>query len=438
MLPSSPAPSEHLVLTVLVAVAVIAVAARAGAALLERGGQPGVIGELAAGIVLGPTVLGLLPGNLDHVLFPDAVRPALNLVAQLGLVIFLFLIGLELDLSAARRRGWTVTAVSAASFGLPFALGILAAIPLYGVYGERAPAAAGLLPFALFIGTALSVTAVPVLARLLAYAGLLGTRLGMLALTCATLQDIAAWGMLAIALALATGSGVWDGATAVAFGLLLAVVMLAVVRPVLARLLKRFATPSSASPAVLVIAVAGTAVSAALSAAVGLHFVFGAFLFGVAFPRDVVLRRHVTESLSPLIYSVFLPVFFFLPGLQVNLRQLDAHDLGTLALILAMACAGKLVGTAVSARAVGMPWREAGALGALMNTRGLVELIVLNVGLAAGILEPRLYAVLVIVAITTTLMAGPLLRLLLDSRRAAAVSERDHLPSTPSQATQGA
>lgn len=421
----------------LVAIAVIVVAARIGAALLERAGQPGVIGELAAGIVLGPTVLGLLPGNLDHVIFGDDVRPVLNAIAQLGLIIFLFLIGLRLDLSAVRLRRRAATVISAASFGLPFALGILAAIPLYGVYGEIAPAHAGLFPFALFLGTALSVTAVPVLARLLAHAGLLETELGTLAMTCATLEDVAAWGMLAIALGVATGSGAAGGAMAIGLGLLLAVTMLAVVRPLLKRLAGRLGTPSLTSPTVLVFAVAGAVASAALSAAIGLHFVFGAFLFGVAFPRDAVLRTPLTERLSPLTLGVLLPVFFFLPGLQVNLRELDVRDLGTLAVIFAIACAGKLVGAAASARAIGLPWREAGALGALLNTRGLVELIVLNVGLAAGILEPRLYAVLVIMAIATTLMAGPLVRRLLQRPGAAQIPALERRSSSD-QATQGA
>jgi Kef-type K+ transport system membrane component KefB len=423
------------VLAVLVALAAIIVAARIGGALMERSGQPAVIGELAAGIVLGPTLIGLLPGSLDQVVFADSARPALSVLAQLGVIIFLFLVGLELDLGVARRRRRAATAISAASFGLPFALGVLAAIQLYGTYGEHAPGHPGLLPFALFIGTALSVTAVPVLARLLTHARLLKTELGTLALTCAAIQDIAAWGMLAVALGVARGSGASDGAVAIGWGLLLAGAMLTVVRPVLARAIGHFG-PSFASPTVLVIAVAGTATSAALSAAIGLHVVFGGFLFGLAFPRDEALRARLMERLSPLTYGVLLPVFFFLPGLQVNLRELGARDLGAAAVIVVIACAGKLIGTAVSARAIGMPWREAGAMGALMNTRGLVELIVLNVGLAAGILEPGLYAVLVIMAIVTTLMAGPLLRLFQRQPGPAATAALDHRPSD--HATQGA
>jgi Kef-type K+ transport system membrane component KefB len=400
------------VLTILVAVAVITIVARIGGALLERVGQPSVIGELGAGIVFGPTVLGLFPGDLDHVIFDDAARPALNAIAQLGLVIFIFLIGLELDMSAVRRRRRAATAIAASSFGLPFALGVLAAIPLYAVYGQGAPAQPAFLPFALFLGIALSVTAVPVLARLLAHAGLLETELGTLALTCATLQDAAAWGVLAVALGLATGSGIGGGAVAIGWALLLVVVMIAVVRPILARVVQRLALPSVSSPTLLVTAVAGTAMSAALSGAAGLHFVLGAFLFGVAFPRSGVLRAQLMERLSPITHAVLLPVFFFLPGLQVNLRELDGRDLGTLALICAIACVGKLVGTAAAARPLGMSWRETGMLGVLMNTRGLVELIVLNIGLAAGVIETRLYAVMVIMAIATTLMAGPLMRLL--------------------------
>jgi Kef-type K+ transport system membrane component KefB len=412
MLPPAAPTSEHLVLTILVAVAVVAVVARLGGALLERVGQPSVIGELGAGIVLGPTVLGLFPGNLDHVIFADTARPALNAIAQLGLVIFVFLIGLELDMSAVRRRRRAATAIAASSFGLPFALGVLAAIPLYAVYGQGAPAQPAFLAFALFLGTALSVTAVPVLARLLTHTRLRETELGALALTCATLQDAAAWGVLAVALGVATGSGIGGGVVAIGWGVLLVVVMIGVVRPILAHAVQRRAMPSVASPTLLVIAVAGTAMSAALSGAAGLHFVLGAFLFGVAFPRNRVLRARLMEQLSPMTHAVLLPVFFFLPGLQVNLRDLDGRDLGTLAMICAIACVGKFVGTAAAARPLGMSWRETGMLGVLMNTRGMVELIVLNVGLAAGVIAPRLYAVLVIMAIATTLMAGPLMRLL--------------------------
>ncbi|MEA2194572.1 MAG: hypothetical protein QOG42_1006 [Solirubrobacteraceae bacterium] len=408
--------SDAVAAQVLLAVVVIVLAARVAGALLERLGQPAVIGELIAGIALGPTLLGALPGHLPELLFPHDVRPLLSAIGNLGLVLFMFLLGLELDASRLRRRPRAAATIALSSVAVPFGLGILLALALHPATASTGHHAGAFLPLALFVGTAVSVTAFPVLARILVDTGLQRTELGGLALTCAAMQDALAWVLLGIALAVAGATGLGDLARIPLEMLAFLAVVWLVVRPLLGRFAAQRARPAGASPALLTIAIAGAALSAYVTGAIGLHFVLGAFVFGAAFPRGHGLRADLDAKLTPLTTAALLPIFFAVPGLGVNLRAIEPDGLLALSLIFAVACAGKLVGATAAARAVGIRWREAVALGTLMNTRGLMELIVLNIGLAAGILDTRLYGLFVVMAVATTLMTAPLLRALYRDR----------------------
>ena len=393
------------------ALAVILVVARASGAIARRVGQPAVVGEIVAGLALGPSLLGLLPGDLPHVLFPAAVHPVLGAIAQLGLVLFMFLVGLEADPSLVRGQARVALSVSLGSIALPFALGVPLALVLHSRHGTGA--AAHLLPFVLFIGASLSITAFPVLARILTERRMDRTPLGTLALATAALDDVIAWSMLAVVVAIVlTGSALGAlgvAAGAVAFSLVLALG----VRPLAARLAGRLAArppgrdaPLSAGAFALVLV--GVLAAAWTTDAIGVHLVFGAFAFGVFFPADPALREAVAQRVEA-VTVLLLPVFFVVTGLDVDLSTVSAGGLGELALILLVAVGGKVGGAFVAARLHGVDGRRSLALGLLANTRGLTELVILGVGRQLGVLDGELFGLLVVMALVTTAMAGPLL-----------------------------
>jgi Kef-type K+ transport system membrane component KefB len=416
---------------VLLAIAVIVAVARVLAWAFGRLRQPPVVGELLAGLLLGPTVLGALPGDLTGALFPEEIRRLLDVVGNLGLVLFMFLIGLELDLDMLRRRSRSALTISLASVGVPFILGLLLAFVLYPAHRRVGGHDVAFAGFALFIGTALSVTAFPVLARILADAGLRGTGLGTLVLACAAIEDVIAWALLTLALAVATAQGLWEVPRIVGGSVVFAATAIVLGRPLLAHVLARGGSREIGDHVLIGLAVCGTACSAWITGAIGVHVVLGAVIFGIAFPRQAVLRARLHSAVEPLTVSVLLPVFFALPGLGLDLgHSMPAHA-SELVLILAVACAGKLAGAAGAARAVGIPWREATAIGVLINTRGLMELVVLNVGHAAGIIDDQLYGLFVVMAVTTTLAAGPVLRTLYRADEVRGVARRREQPARP-------
>jgi Kef-type K+ transport system membrane component KefB len=395
---------EELAVAVLLALVVIVVCARVVGSLFARLRQPPVIGELLTGILLGPTVLGLVAEDATSTLFAADVTPFLGLIGNLGLVVFMFLVGLELDLGVLRERRRTAARITVASVGLPFALGIGLALWLHG--GRES---VDLLPFALFIGTAVSVTAFPVLARIISDSGLRRTELGMLVLACAAFEDVIAWTLLACALAAAAADGIWDLPGTFGGTLAFAIVAVTVGRPLLRRMVERRVNRGAG---LVALAVCGAAASACLTSVIGTHLVFGAFIFGVAFPRGRAVRLALERDLAPLATSVLLPVFFVLPGLKLDLWAGGVSGIWQLAVIVLVACAGKLVGAGGAALRAGLPWRDATAIGVLINTRGLMEIVVLNVGLSAAVIDLHLYGLFVVMAIVTTLMAGPVLRVL--------------------------
>ena len=412
-------------------VAVIIVAARLMGRLFQRLRQPAVVGEILAGILLGPTLLGLFPGDLHLVLFPTEVRPFLAVIAQLGLVLFMFIVGLEVDLSLIRDRRRVASTVSITSIALPFGLGALLATTLHDDHDMVNGVGVPFLAFALFIGVAMSITAFPVLARILTERGMHRTPTGVLALACAAIDDVVAWSLLAVVVAVTvggspTGIGLILGLTAA-----YALVMFLVVRPLLARLVDRFRSAGRLTPDMLAIVLVGTLASAYITELIGVHAIFGAFVFGALMPRtEVRLTREVLERLEQVSTLLLLPVFFVVAGLQVDVGGIGAGGLVELVLILLVAVGGKFVGAFVAARLQRVPQRQAIALGLLMNTRGLTEIVILQVGAQLGVLDPQLFTLMVIMALVTTIMSEPLLRIFYPDRvvqRDIAAAERAEL-----------
>lgn len=395
-----------ILLHLLVVFALILAVARLAGWLAEWVGQPAVVGEICAGILLGPTLFG---GELTRLLFPAEVRPSLRILADAGVVIFMFLVGMELNEKLLRGQGKAVARVGLGSMVVPFVLGAALALYLVGKHPG-----ADHLAFALFMGTAMSVTAFPVLARILGDRGLMETRIGALALACAAVGDVLAWTLLAVVAAMAGGAvALWQVLFVVPFAALL----LFVVRPALTRLGERWnrGRPTVTrwrGARVLAVVAAGLALSAGATEWMGLHLVFGAFLFGVAMPRRNWDSMH--DWALPWVRraaSLLLPVFFAVAGLAVDLSQVGGSVLGELGLVLLVAIGGKGLGAYAGARLSGIPARSSATLAILLNTRGLTELIALSVGLQLGLLDTALYSVMVVMALVTTAMTGVVLPL---------------------------
>ncbi len=389
--------------SLLLALAVIVASAQLCGRLARLLGQPAVIGEITGGVLLGPTLAG---GVVTGAVVPAGVRPTLGVLADVGVCVFMFLIGLHLDRRLLRGQGRIATTVSLSAIVLPFGLGVLLALHLFDGHptGSR-------LAFVLFLGTAMSITAFPVLARILTDRGLIDTPIGGLALACAAIDDVIAWCLLAVVAAVAGGGGdPWRVLLVVPF----VVVMLKVVRPLLARLAARYDVRGpGASVAVLVVLAAALFLSAQATAWMGLHLIFGAFLLGAVMPSEgaAALRGRVLPRVERVNAVVLLPVFFVVAGIKVDLSSVDVGALGELALILLVAIGGKGIGAFVGARVTGVRNRHSAVLAILINTRGLTELIVLTVGLQLGVLDRALYSLMVVMALVTTAMSGVLLPL---------------------------
>lgn len=402
--------------------ALILVLAHAAGALFARLRQPPVIGEIIVGILLGPTLLGALPGDPSAALFGPEVRGALQVVGQVALALFMFTVGWSLDTSALRRHERTAAAISLSSALVPFALGIAIAVPLHRAHGVVGGEAVDFLPFALFIGASMSITAFPVLARILVDRGMARGRLGALVLTAAAVDDVLGWTLVVLVLAVLASAGAWEWARVVIELALFVLTLLVVVRPALAWALGRrrgmIGADRGATTALLV---AGTLACAGVTELIGVHFVIGAFAFGLVVPRKLPGAAALDGARGPIVAvaALLLPAYFVLPGLNVDVTSLTAGDAGELAAIFALACLGKIGGAAAAARARHVGWHDSLAIGALMNTRGLIELVVLTIGFEQGVLDRRLFTVMVLMAIATTLLTGPLLSLIQRAARAA-------------------
>jgi Kef-type K+ transport system membrane component KefB len=373
--------------------------------LLRFLGQPPVIGEVIAGIVLGPSVLGRLFPEAAEFLLPASVAPFLSVIAQLGVVMYMFLIGLELNLDSLKDRTQATVTIAHAGIVIPFILGAALALLLYP---RLSTSDVAFTSFALFLGVAMAITAFPVLARILTDRRMQKTPLGVTALACAALDDATAWCLLAFVVGIA-------GATAnVALvvigwtGLYIAFMFL-IARPILARLLTARSLTRGTSALIFV----ALLLSALATEFIGVHAIFGAFLLGAVIPHDSAVAREFTHKLEDLVTVLLLPAFFALTGLRTQFGLVSSLDEWLICLlIIGVATAGKFAGVCLSARITGLGWRASSALGILMNTRGLMELVVLNIGLDLKVISPALFAMMVLMALATTIMTTPLLQLL--------------------------
>lgn len=386
---------------------------------LRRVGQPPVIGEMIAGLMLGPIVFGAFAPQWHAQLFAPASLGALNGLAQIGLVVFMFIVGAELRLpGGARERLVAAGRVGVLSVVLPMALG-LAISPL--LHPRFAPAGVEFWPFALFIAVSMAITAFPVMARILKERGMTHTPVGQLSLTSAALADVLAWVMLALVVALVSAGSGWGRFWLTLVGLVVLCAAAAfVVRPLLARLLARHAPDGRPGGMVLALLVILLFAFAALTQWLDLHAVFGAFLFGACLPRDDRLLASLVERLEHVAIIVLMPVFFALAGLNTTSDAFAGAGATALAAILVAAIVGKIVGGAAGARWSGMDWRASVAVGSLMNARGLMELIVMKIGLDIGVIGKEMFTMLLVMALLTTLMTTPMLTLFGRSRRDAA------------------
>ena len=412
--------------------ALIIVLARLLGMAAKRIGQPPVLGEIVAGILLGPTLWGT---TITTHLFPASMKAPLGALANLGLVLFMFVVGYEVDLRLVRGRERVAASVSVTSIVLPLGLGAALGVWLahrYTVHNE--------LAFVLFIGTAMAVTAFPVLARILTDRGMHRTRIGGLALASAAVDDVLAWSLLAVVVAIAgAGSQQWRLLLAPVY----AAVMFLVVRPLLRRLVGVYRRQGRLTPTVLAAVLAGLLLSSYATEWMGVKYIFGAFIFGIVMPRDeeaastaevpgpasaaaapaglrsrpaAALEQEILERLEQVSVLVLLPVFFVVAGLNVDLSNVGLSGWGQLCVILAAAVIGKFGGAFAGARLAGVPRRQAGVLAALMNTRGITGIVIVSVGLQLGILQPSLYSLMIVMAIITTAMTGPLLKAIYPDR----------------------
>lgn len=405
--------AQHSDLLIGVVTADIAIVLLVGAGLgrlVRRLREPPVVGEIIAGIALGPSVLGLLPGNPSAHLFPVDTRPYLSAIAQIGLLVFMFMIGWDFEKGLLSGRRSATTAVSIGSIVLPFGLGIGLATVLYAHHSTVNGHHTSFTAFALFLGAAMSVTAFPVLARILIEHRMTHTRVGALALACAAINDVLAWCLLALTSAIVTAGGA--PGTMLQIGLLSAsylIGMALLVRPLLAYLTRRLVSDRVPSLYVVIL-IAGLFLSSYATTWIGIHAIFGAFAFGFVMPREPfeTLAEGVKRPLDG-ISMVLLPVFFIVTGLNVDVSALSGRGVLELIAVILVACTGKMLGATIPGRLSGMPWREAGTLGLLMNTRGLTELIIINAGVTLGVLDSNLFTMMVLMALITTALAAPLL-----------------------------
>jgi Kef-type K+ transport system membrane component KefB len=375
--------------------------------LLSKVHQPQVVGEMVAGILLGPSLLGWFAPGFSAALFPPGRLGPLHMLSQVGLLLFMFMVGLELDTKKLRQLGRVAVVVSHTSIVVPFALGAWLAVHLYPRIADNSVPFTG---FVLFMGVAMSVTAFPVLARILSERNLLGTRLGTLTIACAAVDDVTAWCLLAVIIAVVRAElnqlALWQ----MLAGLIIYLgMMLFVLRPIVRTLTAKHKGGRVNDRIIAVVLVVMLASSLATEW-LGIHALFGAFFAGVIMPKGKGFAEDVRKQFRPLVVVLLVPLFFAFTGLRTNISLISGSEMMLYCgLVFAVAVAGKFGGSMVAARVMGTPWREAASIGILMNTRGLIELVILNIGLDIGVLTRPLFSIMVVMAVGTTLMTTPLL-----------------------------
>jgi Kef-type K+ transport system membrane component KefB len=391
----------------ILAFGVILLTARVLGWFFQRIGQPRVIGEMTAGILLGPSVFGRFFPAAFHYVLPDSSFPAISLLSQVGLLLFMFVVGLEVDLAHVLKQRTTIVLVSNVSIALPLVLGVWLAKALYPRFaGEHV----SFPPFALFMGTAMSVTAFPVLARILKERNLMSSSLGRMAIACAAIDDVSAWLLLAVLTAMVRSTrGWWHFAITLLLLVGFILVMLTGVRW-LGRFLESWYEKSGVGIELLSFLVLFIFAASWTTEKLGVHALFGAFMAGLVMPNNERLLTDVVERIESLSLALLLPLFFALTGLRTRIDLLTGSSaLGYSLAILAVAVVGKLAGAAVGAKVIGLNWKDSFGLGVLMNTRGLVELVILNAALDLGVSSPELFTMMVLMALITTFMTSPIL-----------------------------
>jgi Kef-type K+ transport system membrane component KefB/nucleotide-binding universal stress UspA family protein len=424
---------DQLLLSLTLEIALIIATARLLGVVFRRLQQPQVMGEIVAGLLLGPSFLGSLAPGLWATLFPAEALPFLKVISEYGIVLFMFLVGLELDPQLLQKRGAAALVIAATTVIVPFALGAGLGV---GTHATLAPPDVSITGFALFLGAAMCVTAFPVLARILVERDLLRSEVGVLALTCAGINDIAGWCVLAFVVALGQAGGATTGMTSIGWMAVYAAAMLWLVRPLLRRFLELFESRGGLSQNLLASVLVLVLASALTTQVIGVHAIFGGFMIGAMMPKQGDFVRALADRTEDFVTAFFLPLYFAYTGLRTELTHLDDWRLwGFSALIIAVAILGKLGGGLVAARAMQLPWRAAAAIGVLMNTRGLMELIILNVGLDLGLITPTVFAMMVVMAIVTTLMASPALAAVYPLARLRAEAIGPAVASPPGEVT---
>lgn len=373
-------------------------------------GQPMVIGEILAGIFLGPSFFGHYFHDYSSLLFPDSSLDNLKFLSQIGLIFFMYVVGMELDLKVLKNKAKEAVVISHASIIIPFTLGLLLA---YTIYTQYAPAGVAFLSFGLFLGIAMSITAFPVLARIVQERGLNKTRIGAMVITCAAADDITAWCILAGVIAIVKAGSIISSLYIILLSFIYVIAMFKLVKPFLKRIGNLFDSQEKITKPVVAIFFLTLLISAYLTEVIGIHALFGAFVAGVIMPENMKFRAIFIEKIEDVSLVVLLPLFFVFTGLRTEIGLLNSRELWNVCgLIIAVAVIGKFLGSALTAKFVGQNWRDSLTIGALMNTRGLMELVVLNIGYDLGVLTKEVFAMMVIMALATTFMTGPALNLI--------------------------
>jgi Kef-type K+ transport system membrane component KefB len=395
--------------TLLAQIAVIIIAGNMAGWICKKLGQPRVIGEIFAGIALGPSLVGRFFPAFSHTIFPVQSLGSLQFLSQIGLIIFMFVIGMELDLRAIKNKSKDAIVISHASIIVPFTLGIGLA---YFIYQALAPAGVPFFSFGLFMGISMSITAFPVLARICQERGISKTRLGALVITCAAADDITAWCLLTVVIAVVKAGSVMSFVYTAVMAIAYVITMLKGVKPLLKLIYSRNIKPGYLGMPVAMFFLT-LIISSYATEAIGIHALFGAFMAGIVMPDNITFRGIFIERIKDVALFLLLPLFFVFTGLRTQIGLLNEPYLwGVCAITILVAVTGKFVGSASAAKFVGQSWKDSLSIGALMNTRGLVELIVLNIGYDLGVLNKEVFAILVIMALVTTFMTVPILNLL--------------------------
>jgi Kef-type K+ transport system membrane component KefB len=401
---------HHPLSILILQILIIILASRILGWIMSLINQPTVIGEILAGIMLGPSLLGLYFPEATAFIFPLESLGNLQFLSQIGLILFMFIIGMELDIGVLKQQAGAAVFISNTSIVVPFVMGAALA---YFLYNSFAPPGAGFIPFALFMGIAMSITAFPVLARIVQERGISRTPMGMTAITCAAINDLTAWGILALVVAIANATAVGGALVTILLSFLYVAIMLFIIRPLLNRIALKYTVRETISKLVVAMVLSTMLLSSYITEVIGIHALFGAFMAGVIIPDNIRFKQIMAEKIEDVSLVLLLPLFFVYTGLRTEIGLLNEPGLWLIGLlVVGVAVAGKFVGSALAARFTGQSWKDSLLIGALMNTRGLIELIALNIGYDIGVLSPEIFTILVLMALVTTFMTGPAMSLI--------------------------